>query len=424
MKKALQIVLLQWLLVVSALPALAEVLTLEQALTEAAQANPRYLARQMTAKIRHAEIGPSGALEDPMLSLEGMNYPVNNFSSRAYEMTGNQIMLSQRVPFPGKRGKLEEAATHKYRAEQEKVENAGLTLTKAVTFAYLETYRAQVQARIFKKRLKLIGEILTVARDRYALGRIPQTEILAIEIEQVSHQNDSAEAEKNLRTARASLARLMGRDDLQVAWQVRLLEHQQPRADLSQLESKTLASTHPRVRALREDVKSAAERDHYEKMNMLPDFEVAVAYTQRDAVETGGGDDFASARVGMTLPLWAHDKQNQQREASQLKLERAKLTLREEEVHLAHQIEVARAELAQAEAQVHLYNDSMLKLTRQAVDAARSAYVAREIELRELLNLIDRHFGAELQRVNALVERERRLAELKSLLGRQEESKS
>src|SRR5256885_9427009 len=81
-------------------------LVLKDLIEEGLQKNAALKAAKAEALSKEAEAGPKSSYEDPMLAFEAMNYPVDTFSNTETGMTGNQLSLTQRVPFPGKLGKL------------------------------------------------------------------------------------------------------------------------------------------------------------------------------------------------------------------------------------------------------------------------------------------------------------------------------
>lgn len=394
----------------------AQILTLDAAISEALTNNPMVQATLSSSKSLQHRVSPAGSLPDPKVSLDLMNYPLGGLERDQFDMTGNQISLTQMVPFPGKRIELENSALHKSRAEANRVRALKREVVRDVKSAYLAVFKAQESGQIIANRYSIVDRALSSARDRYATGKISQAEVLAIEVELTELQNETLLVERDLRAERASLAELMGRAQHKGTWKVAPVDRTPIKPLLTSPETHTELLRHPRLETLDEETKRAEADRRYAELNLLPDFEFSVGYTERQAVEAGRGDDFVSARVGITIPLWANNKQRHEQEAAREDFKRAKQLLREEEVHLSHQIEVARAALELAEKQLTLFEDTTRSLTKQAVNVALASYSTGEVDYRTVLELANRYAKSELTILEALVSREQRVAELEALL--------
>jgi len=394
----------------------AEVLTMDAAINEALVNNPMIQATLSSSKSLQHRVSPAGSLPDPKVSLDLMNYPLGGLERDRFDMTGNQLSLTQMVPFPGKRAELESSARHKSKAMASRVSALKRVVVRDVKSAYLAVFKAQESAQIITSRYLIVDKALSSARDRYATSKIPQAEVLAIEVELADLQNEKLMIDRDLRAERASLAELMGRDQHEDTWKVAAVKRTPIQSLLTSSSTHSDLSQHPRIKTLKEEAQRAEAEKRYSELNLLPDFEFSVGYTERQAVEAGRGDDFVSARVGITVPLWAKSKQLHEQEAAREELKSAKQLLREEEVHLSHQIEVAKAALELAEKQLTLFEGKTRSLTKQAVDIALASYSTGEVDYRTVLELANRYAKSELTILEALVSREQRVAELEALL--------
>lgn len=389
---------------------------MDAALSEALAHNPMLQATLSSSKSLRHKVSPAGSLPDPKVTLDLMNYPLGGFERDRFDMTGNQLSLTQMVPFPGKRAELETSATHKFRAAASRVSALKREVVRDVKSAYLAVFKAQESGQIITSRYSIVDKALASARDRYATGKVPHAEVLAIEVELIDLQNEKLITERDLRAERASLAELMGRDQHKGEWKVAAIKRTPIKSLLASPSPHSELYQHPRIKTLNEEAQRAAAERRYSDLNLLPDFEFSVGYTERQAVEAGRGDDFVSARVGITVPLWADSKQRHEQEAAREELRSAKQLLREEEVHLSHQIEVAKAALELAEKQLTLFEGKTRSFTKQAVDVAQASYSTGEVDYRTVLELADKYARSELTILEALVSREQRVAELEALL--------
>jgi cobalt-zinc-cadmium efflux system outer membrane protein len=158
------------------------VLRVEPLVQEALDKNPKILA----ARGRHAalkeKIPQSGALEDPMLGFGVVNLP-NNFDFNDEDMTMKEISVSQKFPFPGKRGLSEEVAAKEAdggAAEADEVANQVVKEVKTAFYDLSHVYRAM---EVTQRNKSLLEELSKITQTRYSLGLGIQEDIIRIQVE-------------------------------------------------------------------------------------------------------------------------------------------------------------------------------------------------------------------------------------------------
>ena len=77
---------------------------------EALQNSPEIRAARKEQEAASQRIAPAGALDDPMLEAGIINLPTSSFRFDREDMTMKMIGLSQRFPYPGKRGLRQDVA--------------------------------------------------------------------------------------------------------------------------------------------------------------------------------------------------------------------------------------------------------------------------------------------------------------------------
>ena len=93
-------------------------------INEALQNNPEIQAALRAREAAQQRISPAEALDDPMLAAGVINVPLSSSPFNREDMTMKMIGLSQRIPFPGKRGLRKEVATRE---------------AQSIDYGYLET---------------------------------------------------------------------------------------------------------------------------------------------------------------------------------------------------------------------------------------------------------------------------------------------
>jgi hypothetical protein len=83
-----------------------KILTLKEAIDKALANNPMWRAEKFGVQTKKAAIGPAGSYDDPLIAFAAKDYRVDSFSRKGHDMTGDEINLTQKIPFPGKLTKL------------------------------------------------------------------------------------------------------------------------------------------------------------------------------------------------------------------------------------------------------------------------------------------------------------------------------
>ncbi len=152
------------------LPALVE---------EALRQNREILAAQKKYEAARQMPAQASALADPTISVgytaNGAPYPVAGIGR---EVTSNAgVMVSQELPFPGKRQLRGDIAAKEASAEFEQYLAVRLSVTSRLKQAYHELHHANVSITFVKRYQELLQKILRISEARYTVGRAAQQDI-------------------------------------------------------------------------------------------------------------------------------------------------------------------------------------------------------------------------------------------------------
>lgn len=394
---------------------------LKSLIDEAIEKNAELRAAKYAVESKEAQVSPKGAYEDPMIAFEAMNYPVDTLSQREFGMTGNQISLTQKIPFPGKLTKLKRSASSEAEAEKAILEKKRLEIIKNIKLTYYELFAAYKKYDTLNEQKGLVGQILVVTRNHYSLGKTPQAEVLNLQVEEASLIDQLLSSERQIKSKLGELNHLLGRVDHGEYLNGRPEDPAKTPFDFVKNTEKAVADKvlgkSPMVKAQRSMLEAAEAKLSYTKWNYFPDFEFKFGYTFRKPSPGDRGVDFVSGMVGITIPIWAGAKQSEEKRGAEAQKIRAEALLDEERISLAHMVHQLYAELEESHKRVQLYEGGVLPLTRQAVVSAKSAYLTSKLEYATLLNLMNKRFQVEVGYAEALATYESKLAELESLLG-------
>jgi len=155
-------------------------LRLAEVLSEARERNPELRAARARADAMAAVPAQVSAYDDPTLSYEAWNVPESLRIDRA---DNNIFRLSQKIPFPGKRGLAGEIARRDAARSSHDVGSVELELDAAVKRAFYELWEAHARLAVFTREKELVERFTRIAEQRYATGEATQSDVLRAQVE-------------------------------------------------------------------------------------------------------------------------------------------------------------------------------------------------------------------------------------------------
>ena len=111
---------------------------LQELIAEAARNNPEIRAASNALLAARHRVSPAGALDDPMLEAGVINAPLPDLRLNREEMTMKMLGLSQRLPFPGKRGLRRDVAAKDAESVAYAYQETANRVARDVQVAYFE----------------------------------------------------------------------------------------------------------------------------------------------------------------------------------------------------------------------------------------------------------------------------------------------
>lgn len=393
--------------------------SLSHLIQEAIEHNPALRSLKYDTYAKEAEAGPAGAWEDPMVYFEMQNYPVDTFSSREFGMTGNQVSIVQKVPFPGRLSRLRESVHAEHRSKSESLRAAEFNLIRDVKLAYYALYLAEKRSAILKDQQDLIRQLIRATRSKYSVGKAPQSELLNLQVEEASLMGELLAADKEVAVKSTELQALVANQaDAPIA---HISEVSITKIDMTKVTEAALLErafeANPSLRAARADLEASVAKSSYSKMGYLPGFEFKMGYTFRKPNGDDRGVDLLSAGVGLSIPLWFAARQTGEVRQAGFIESRAEALLDQQRLELIRQTKTLYSELQESYGKLRLFEGGLLPLARQAVVSGQSSYLTGQMQFSSLLNAVTTRFKTELMYYEATVNYESTIARLEALFG-------
>ncbi len=349
------------LLSLCALPAQADGLSAEHYLAEVISRNPGYEALRHAQAAAQAAVVPAAALDDPMLAY---SLAPQSLDTPGLD-TGYSVMLSQKLPWPGKRAQRRKAAQWSAQAAAARLDLAQRDLRLQARQLLAEWDYLAAALRIHAQQIRSLKAAVSSARARYASAASAPQAVLAAELQLQQRQAQGLQLQARQQEVTAGLNALRAKpSDTALALRMPPLWSAVD-AELGELDE------HPRLRQLAalDSSRGAAQREA--ELAWRPDLQLSASYVATAPREEN------RARIGVALNLpFGNDKRHQR--LQQVRAEQANLQAQWQQVHLQLQRErtAARAALASARDQLRLYQNGWLQLAQTRWDAAQAAYAS------------------------------------------------
>ncbi len=395
---------------VLAAPALAQVLTLEEALKIGEAQSPRLAAQRSAVVATSEQVGRAGQLPDPKLRLGIENLPVSGPDRFHYDrdsMTMRAVGVMQEFPNSAKR------EARNLRAERQRdLETVGLnaqraTLARDVAAAWLDVHyaersRAALESLLRQYQLQVDTFAAGVARGKQGTAEA----FMAHSALEQAHDR-IVEQDRIIARARIALATLIADDakrPLAAAPDTTAFAH--PREHLlSRLDD------HPDLRMQEQREALARAEVDVARSTAKPDWALEVGYGHR----APAFDNMLTVMISMDLP-WQTGRRQDRDIASRLaEVDQARAM--RENARRVHEAEVRGwfADFDTAERRIERFERTLLPLARERSAAALAAYQGGRGELGAVLEAERAIAETELGLNQALAERAKAWANLNYL---------
>ena len=312
------------------------------------------------------------ALPDPMVEV----MPIGQMAQTASGEVMAMGSLSQRFPFPGKRGSEADAATSEAKAALADVRALELRLTEQVHAAWWDLHLAEQTVTLTQESGDVLDAVRAAVDSRVAADQAAQADQLRLSNERTSLDRDLAEARSVAATARARLNSLLNRPSgapLPTARNATV-----PASGVLESLLARARENHPEVAAAERRAEAYRHRLRRAEREKYPDFTVMVGGA---SVSSSGRSTMADGRdqwyagIGLNIPLWQEPRRAMIREAK-AGIAETDAMLATTRADLRYRVEDAWFRARTAGEVAEMYETRLIPDSLQAYEVALSAYSA------------------------------------------------
>ena len=324
----------------------------------------------------------------------------------------------QRVPFPGKLSAKKAAMGYESSArenEYHEVSNKIISEVKQVYYDLFYFYRA---VEITDKNRRILSSFVDIAQTKFSVGRGIQQDVLRAKVELSKMDEKLVTFKRKKMTLKTRLNTLMDRPaNTPIDKIEKILKTSHDYSEESLLPK--AKNSRPILKAASDRISSKKEMLKNARRNYFPDFNMGVSYTQREELSTSGlgGVDFLSASVGITIPLYTSSKQSKRVE----EIKALQRMSEEKYLSVLNEIEFEIRDLLLRSKEkselLDLFDNLIIPQAELSLNSAISGYQVGKVDFLTLLDSEIILFNYQLKRNRILVDHEKILAILESMVG-------
>ena len=326
--------------------------------------NPGIAELSAAAEAAAFSVEPAGSLDDPVFSYA--------FAPRTFGREGQglnqKIELSQSIPWPGTLAAREQAARSSAIAADESVDALRLHVASLARSAYAEWYFTHRALEIHDSTHNLLEELRSVALTRYASGRALQQDVLQVELEQLHLHRHSLMLTQQRYAAKAQINALLNRSPDAPVPEPGTVSTPRSVAPLEILQIHALQA-HPELRRLDAQIARHEAQVTVAEKALLPDLRFTAGYNSL----WDEADKRPVVGISINVPF---NRSKRKAEVSRAKAEvrRTQSRLANQRAQLLSELARARAKVIESFDSVQLYENSLLPLADEFLDAALANY--------------------------------------------------
>jgi len=371
---------------------------LNELIQTALENNPNLKALEAKAESAEYMISPAGSLPDPMVSI-GLSGPIqDSWVSEPMAMPNVTLGISQKFPFPGKLGAGQKAAEYKSKSEKETTRTYTYNLISAVKKTYYDLGYWMSAAQTVDENLILIGQLETVARERYKVGKGIQADVLRAQSKQTKLEDRKLMITQMIGSTISALRQLMGGQNLADPIADLPEEIMFPELDRSDLIS-SVKNNNPIIRKSEFQIELNNQLMRKASLGYWPDVTIGATYGIRweNEMLPMFSSDMLTLRAGFNVPLWALWKQKNIKSAAVAKLKSSEYAKDELFNKLNTALDKNLLAYERNKAKYELYRNSLIPQSIATLKSTRAAYEVGNLEFLAVITSQIELFETELE---------------------------
>ncbi len=379
---------------------------------EAINSNPDIRASLRRWEASQEAIDGARSLDDPKVGFQIRNaespIQVEGPGRKSYRRMGG---VSQKIPFPGKlrlRGEIASQASDMSKSDWEETIR---TITAQAKSAYYGLHYIHKAIDINYENKELLVNLARTAETRYKVGKTPQRDVLAAQVELAKIINDLNVLKENKKSAETRINTLLNRDPEAPLGRPEDYTPHKLSVNIQDIEAMAVKNR-PELKKFDSAIKRNRSVHKLAKKDLFfPDPEVAVHYMQSDTTT-----DSWRSQVGINIP-WIWGKRRAKVRETRQAVKAAEADYQAVQNAVLYEVKDLWVKAANAQSTAKIYAENVIPLAEQSLKAAITEYKTGKIDFLTLIDSEKTLIDAELVYYRAVADFEIDLAELERAVG-------
>ena len=380
------------MLVLAARAAVAEELTMGQAVSIALSRNHEAIAAALDIDTAMLDRVQAGLYPNPILSytlgnivLGPANDQMAGVRPSPFGQTVHSLGISEVVDIWAKRNTRLRAADRSVEHKRLQVQDALREIVYAVRSSFADVLREQSEFTLAKETQARYEETVGLSRKRFAAGDISDAELKKVELEGLRYQNGVIDSEMQLDLARQKLAALLalGSADRLPSLQGEALPDEKRKPFVVQQLIDQAFAERPDVQAARVAKLLSEATLTQARREAFPDISLGLTYTHSEF--TVSGDNPNSLALGLSLPIPVFDRNQANIGRAQVDIRRAENDAKRLAIVVQHEVADAARRALRSDRLLDAFEGGMLERADSSLKVAEKSYKAGAVSLLELL---------------------------------------
>ena len=337
---------------------------------EALRRNREILAAQKKYEAARQVPAQASALADPVVSTgytaNGAPYPGAGLGRDVTSNIG--VMVSQELPFPGKRQLRAGIAAKEASAEFEQYLAVRLGVVSRLKQAYHELHHANVSITFVRRYEDLLQKILRISEARYTVGRAAQQDVFKAQTQFAIFETQILRYQQERTSKEIEINALLNRPQ---GGAIDVPDEMDP-GELTVTIDELLAAARTHAPMLAREQKMVERNDlasALARKSVYPDYTVSGGYFNQ-----GGMPPMWQFRVDVKLPAWYRTKQHAEITEKAFSAVEARHNYEAADVGLQSQIREQYTIAATARKLIDLYGKSVVPGSELALESSMASY--------------------------------------------------
>jgi len=365
-------------------PAAGEDPLLLSLIQEAMARNPDLGQAKALVDADRERIPQAKALPDPTLSLGIQNDSFKKIEVGQMETSFYQVMVTQPLPWPGKRALRGEVANLGAQATEVAVSRTRLSVEADVRRAYTGLLLVRSQIKLLEDQALFLQQAEATAKSRYEVGKGSQADLLRAQLERTRLDQTRARLKSEERIAQGQINRLRNAPTGQPIPTQRTLEQlPDPQPVAPDFQAKAEAES-PELRSAKLGIQQAQRNLDLAKLDRHPDFSVSAGVMPR-----GGLEPMWTASIGITLPLWQKNKQKRAVAEQEYRQTASGFAVEQVRCLLEQRIQERNSDLEATLQVIQLYRGGLLIQSESTFRATLAQYTVGQLPFLSVLEALN-----------------------------------